>query len=126
MAQDQFGNYICDISPISVSPLPDSMFGGNLYGAGVPDNSLGDNGNVYVNTINGDIYSKAGDVWTVATGGTGPAGGSGESGSGTPEGAVAAAVGTTYVDVDTGDFWVKQSGASTNAGWINITTYAPV
>ena len=38
MAQDQFGNYICDISPIAVSPLPSSMFsGGNLTGNGSPE-----------------------------------------------------------------------------------------
>ena len=43
--------------------------------------------------------------------------GGGLSGSGSPELVVTASPGRVYVDVDTGDLWVKQTGESTNNGW---------
>jgi hypothetical protein len=93
------------------------MDGGNLSGAGVPDNSLGNNGDIYVNTINGDVYSKSGGTWTLATGGVGPAGGSGLVGAVDPEGAVVATAGTTYVNSVNHSFWLKEAGVG-NTGWI--------
>lgn len=47
-------------------------------------------------------------------GGTG-----GESGSGSPEGAVTAEPGTTYYDTVNSIFWVKGSGSG-NTGWIQL------
>jgi hypothetical protein len=91
--------------------------GSNLSGAGVPDNSLGNNGDVYVNTINGDIYTKSGGTWAITTGGTGPAGGSGAVGAVDPEGVVTAAAGTTYVNSVNHSFWLKEAGVG-NTGWI--------
>lgn len=44
-----------------------------IQGTGAPDNALGQNGNVYVNVTNGDIYTKSGDVWNLVSGGTGAA-----------------------------------------------------
>lgn len=43
------------------------------------------------------------------------------SGTGTPEGAVAAAVGSTFRRTDGGTgtaFYVKETGAATNTGWV--------
>lgn len=40
-------------------------------GAGAPSNGTGSNGDVYVNTTNGDIYTKSGDTWTIVSGGSG-------------------------------------------------------
>lgn len=48
--------------------------------------------------------------------GGGGSGTTGLSGSGSPEGVVTAAVGTTYVRTDTGGFWYKTSGSG-NTGW---------
>ena len=51
-------------------------------------------------------------------GGSGSGSGTtGLSGVGSPEGVVAAAVGTTYVRTDTTGFWYKTSGGSTAFGW---------
>jgi hypothetical protein len=116
MARDPFGNYVCDITPTTAMPFPASIF--TKSGVGAPSNADGNNGDIYVNLINGDIYSKSGDTWTIATGGTGPAGGSGAAGSGSPEGVVTAAAGTTYVDANPPyDVWFKVSGSG-NTGWI--------
>lgn len=40
-------------------------------GAGAPSNDLGNNGDVYVNISNGDIYTRSGGAWTLANAGTG-------------------------------------------------------
>ena len=36
-----------------------------LSGAGVPSGGLGDNGDSYLNTTNGDVYSKTGGTWSI-------------------------------------------------------------
>ena len=46
--------------------------GGNLSGNGVPANSLGNNGDLYVDLLTGDLYKKYNNQW--AEGGTGPQG----------------------------------------------------
>ncbi len=38
-----------------------------LYGGTVPANTLGESGDEYMNTSNGDLYSKSGGVWTFQT-----------------------------------------------------------
>lgn len=59
-------------------------------GAGAPSNALGINGDFYLNTTNGDVYTKAAGVYTVtgnikgatgATGATGAAGATGATGA---------------------------------------------
>ena len=53
-------------------PDPANIGDGELYsGVGAPSDSLGNNGDVYVNLTNGAIYSKAGDTWIISTGGGG-------------------------------------------------------
>lgn len=47
----------------------------------------------------------------------GGGGGAGPYGSGSPEGAVTAEPGTTYVRTDTGGFWYKAMGSG-NTGWV--------
>lgn len=42
------------------------------------------------------------------------------SGAGSPEGSVTGSPGYTYFNTTDGSFWVKQTGVSTNTGWINI------
>lgn len=118
MALDAYGNYICDISPAAVSPLPTSMFSGNS-GVGAPSNADGNDGDTYVDLTTGTFYTKSGGTWAVATGGVGPAGGSGLYGSGSPEGVKTAAPGTTYLDIDNNAFWVKETGVLA-IGWIPI------
>lgn len=49
-------------------------------------------------------------------GGTGSAG---LYGTGSPEGVKTADPGTTYLDTDTGDFWVKKTGTG-NTGWLEL------
>lgn len=84
------------------------------HGDGVPSNDLGDNGDAYINDSTGDFYIKDDDVWVILQG---AAGGSGESGVGSPEGIVSAPVGTTYVETSAHELWIKESGGSGNTGW---------
>jgi hypothetical protein len=49
-------------------------------GAGVPSNGLGINGDYYINTLTGDLYYKAADVYTVVANLVGPAGATGAAG----------------------------------------------
>lgn len=49
------------------------------YGTTVPDNALGNNGDLYLRS-NGDLYDKAGGVWTLRTNLTGPQGPQGATG----------------------------------------------
>lgn len=41
-------------------------------------------------------------------------------GTGSPEGAVASAEGSTYYNRTDGSFWVKTGGVATNTGWSQI------
>lgn len=85
-----------------------------LSGAGAPSNSLGTNGDIYVNTSTGDIYTKAGDVWIIfaASGSS-----NNTSGSGSPVGVVTpGAVNQFYRDTTTPGLW--QATGLTNADWI--------
>lgn len=66
-------------------------------GAGIPSNTLGINGDVYLNSVNGDVYKKASNVWGVAVanikgpiGATGPTGSQGPQGNTGPTGAAGA------------------------------------
>src|SRR5688572_23493993 len=46
-----------------------------------------------------------------------------KSGTGNPQGVLAAAVGTLYTDRSTGRVWAKQGGAATAYGWYPIASY---
>lgn len=97
---------------------PAAASGAVLQGDGVPDNSLGANGNVYVNISNGDIYTKSGGVWEIVSPGTGTP----ESGSGSPEGVLASPEGTLYTDKadpDNPRLFSKVSGSG-NTGWVQL------
>lgn len=82
--------------------------------AGVPNNAAGNNGDSYVNTLNGDVYTKVAGVWVIngnIKGATGADGKSIKGGAGTP-GAVGA-TGTTgdiYINTITGDTYINNAG----------------
>lgn len=92
---------------------------GGLHGSGAPSNSLGSNGNTYTDDDTGDFYIKYGGAWNLFQGAPG---GSGEAGSGSPEGVVTAPPGTTYTDTDgppNNAFWAKVTGVG-NTGWVQL------
>lgn len=61
-----------------------SAGGGNSmefhFGTGAPESSLGSNGDVYLNTSNGDFYKKEDGVWTLKGNLKGPQGEQGPQG----------------------------------------------
>lgn len=61
--------YVPNLNP----PYPPAGLGfNNLYsGEGAPSNSLGTNGDLYVNVDTGDIYAKENNVWALQSGGGG-------------------------------------------------------
>lgn len=81
-----------------------------LSGNGVPSNSLGVNGDTYLNSDNGDIYSKSGGSWGSPTGNIrGAQGLSVLSGAGVPDNSLGSN-GQTYLDTTSGDTYIKSGG----------------
>lgn len=83
-----------------------------LSGAGVPGVGLGDNGDSYLNTTNGDVYLKDGGVWGSPTGNIrgiqGVQGFSVLSGAGAPT--TQGVDGDSYLNTTNGDTYLKSSG----------------
>ena len=112
--------------------------GSRIYvDSGVPSNSGGANGDIYIDDTNGDLYEKDAGVWYYegnirgpqgvqgpvgAVGATGPAGTNGatiRSGSGAPAGGLGV-VGDYYINTANGDFYEK-TGTSTWTLRVNLT-----
>ena len=55
-------------------------------GSGAPSGALGVNGDLYLNTVNGDLYQKASGTWSVIDNLTGPTGATGSTGATGPTG----------------------------------------
>lgn len=83
-------------------------------GSGVPPDTLGINGDVYIDLDSGDIYRKYGDTWTLFAGGAGAT--EVTKGVVDPEGAVTKTAPHIYVNTANQTFWVKESGSG-NTGW---------
>lgn len=105
-----------------------------LKGTGAPANSLGADGDVYIDTVSRDVYQKANGAWTVITnlsgGPAGPKGDKGDKGDDGTDGAAGASVrtgtgapaaglgndGDVYIDSATGDLYSKTGGAWAKTG----------
>jgi hypothetical protein len=72
-------------------------------GAGAPAPGLGAEGDYYINTSNGDFYTKTGGVWQVIASIIGPAGAAGAAGP-------AGAAGADGADGDDGATWLQGAG----------------
>lgn len=57
-----------------------------LVGSGVPASSLGRDGDMYLNTVNGDVYQKSGGAWAKVANTIGPIGPQGPIGNTGPQG----------------------------------------
>jgi hypothetical protein len=91
-----------------------------LAGHGVPDPSLGNNGDFYFNLDTAITYIKEGDVWNVVSGSTTVSGGGGTViGVVDPEGSVTAVASTIYWNSAGQTLWVKNAGSG-NTGWIQV------
>ncbi len=105
-----------------------------LTGSGAPDNTLGKDGDLYLDTSTSDVYQKEDGTWTLITnikGETGADGDTGDTGEAGTDGATwltgsgapsadLGKVGDLYLDIDTTD--VYQKGET---GWTKILTLAP-
>ena len=83
-----------------------------LSGSGVPSGGLGKDGDTYLNTANGDVYSKTGGVWSITgniKGNQGVQGFSILSGAGAPT--TQGVNGDTYLNTTNGDVYLKASGS---------------
>ena len=93
-----------------------------LAGSGVPGAGLGNDGDLYLDTVTADIYEKSGGSWSVIgnisggpVGPQGPSGSSFLSGSGVPAGGLGND-GDTYLDEDTGLLYAKSGGSWSATG----------
>lgn len=75
--------------------------------------------NGYAALSDRDLREALVAVACAAGGGGGGGGSPGLVGHGSPEGAVTAVPGVTYLDLDTDNFWVKATGAG-NTGWVAL------
>jgi hypothetical protein len=98
-------------TPLDVPGMP-------LWRSGTvaPSNSLGNNGDFYINTSTGDLYQKAGGAWSLTGNILGPAGPTGAAGATIRDGAGVpsnslGADGDYYIDNTNGDFYLKASGS---------------
>jgi hypothetical protein len=82
-------------------------------GAGTPSPGLGNNGDYYLNTTNGDVYEKAGGSWSVVGNIKGPAGTNGTNGTNGVGVPVAGTTGQILAKIDATDY---------NTEWIDNFT----
>jgi len=92
-----------------------------IDGHGAPDNSIGNDGDLYWDLDNSILYGKADGAWDIASGSTTVTGG------GTviiatvdPEGVTTADPGAVIWNKTNETLWVKETGTGTNTGWIQI------
>ncbi|SNW62689.1 Collagen-like protein [Orpheovirus IHUMI-LCC2] len=86
-----------------------------LVGNGVPDISIGEDGDYYINNLNEDYYQKVGGVWQPRGNLDGPIGEQGDSGSQILTGTGAplqgdGADGDYYINVNNNDYYLKNNG----------------
>lgn len=85
-------------------------------GSGAPSAGTGTNGDYYLNTTNGDVYTKSGGAWGSPVGNIrGPAGTNGTNGTNGQGVPVGGTTGQVLAKVDATDFntqWVAPSGGS--------------
>lgn len=84
-----------------------------LNGTAVPAPALGNDGDYYLRTTNGDVYAKASGAWTVVANITGPAGTPGATwynGAGVPASGLGVN-GDYYLRTTNSDVYFKASGA---------------
>lgn len=60
-------NYVPDIHTPDMSGF--NPFGAVRVGVGAPSNADGNNGDLYVNSSNGSVYSKDNDAWSLVSAG---------------------------------------------------------
>lgn len=82
--------------------------GGSVWrdGSGVPSNSLGNDGDYYLRTSNGDVYAKSSGTYSVVGNIRGPAGATGATGAAGPPGPSSSCFPTANFDGGTGDIQV--------------------
>jgi hypothetical protein len=87
---------------------------GRLWsGTGTPGSGLGENGDNYLNSNNGDVYYKNGGAWSIIANFRGPAFSVDESGLLSAKSAYdTEAAGFSYLATDTGNLYIKNSATS--------------
>lgn len=94
-----------------------ALCGGTRRGSGPPESTLGNNGDLYVDILTGDVYVKVLGSWTLHTGSGG--GGAIAPGVVDPEGVVTGTPGQTYWNTANTTLWIKSSGTG-NTGWTQL------
>lgn len=90
------------------------------YGSSLPSNNTGINGDFYLNTASGDVYSKNADVWTLIGNITGPAGPRGPTGYYSVYNAVGPSVNVAGIDDSVSAWFIQGTEESTGE---SITLY---
>jgi hypothetical protein len=115
------GNYSPEFGMVLVSAAPGTPGSVWRSGSGVPSDSLGINGDYYLNTANGDVYTRSSGTYSLVTNIKGLAGTNGatwRTGSGIPSDGTGVD-GDLYLRTSTGAVYQRASG--TYSVIVNIT-----
>ena len=100
--------------PIITTQYDESTLGSKFYtGVGAPANTLGNNGDIYINTNTGDLYNKVSGGWVASLNLKGPPGSAASNllrGAGAPTAGLGAS-GDMYINISNGDLWSNTNGA---------------
>lgn len=115
MLSDSYGNYRPGLEP---GPTIGGSYGRLRHGEGPPDDSLGNNGDIYVDLSTGDVYQKTSSSYTIITGGGGggPAGVFGSTVANDPNGVQSATGRAVFIGAD-GSIWYKNTAGTSNNEW---------
>lgn len=86
-----------------------------LIGSGVPASGVGNNGDLYVESVTFTLYRKSGGAWSQVGVFKGPAGSSIRVAAGAPSNSLGVD-GDSYVNSSSGDLYLRTAGAYTVAG----------
>lgn len=104
------------------------------FGSTVPDNSLGNDDDLYLRTTTGDLYTKSAGAWTLAINLVGPEGDQGPQGiqgvegksirfgTGAPDNSLGNN-GDVYIATDTDHYYTKSAGAWTDEGTLRGSNF---
>lgn len=101
--------------PPAATPACSARF---CIGAGAPDDANGPEGGIYVNSDNGNIYTKSGGVWTLSsTGSSSTTEAYYISTPGQDPNGVVSATRPAIAYDNAGAVWIKTGSGTNNTGW---------
>jgi hypothetical protein len=101
------------LQPVIIAQYDASSIGSKFFtGTAAPANTIGNNGDIYINTVTGDLFNKVSGGWVAALNLRGPAGSAASNllrGAGAPAAGLGSS-GDMYINISNGDLWSNANG----------------